>query len=47
MGKTYKESHYPDSKQSKLAISYQSKKRVKHAKMAAYNRVSFKRCVDY
>ena len=47
MGKTYKESHYPDSKQSKLAANYQSKKKIKHVKMTAYSRVSFKRCVDY
>lgn len=47
MGKTYKESHYPGSKQSKAAREYQSKKRVKHAKLEAYNRSNFKKCVDY
>lgn len=47
MGKTYKESHYPGSKQSKLASEYQSKRRIKHIKMEAYNRTNFKRCVDY
>ena len=47
MGKTYKESHYADSKQSKLAAEYQSKKKIKHVKMDAYNRTNFKRCADY
>lgn len=47
MGKTYKESHYIGSKQAKAAEEYQSKKKVKHAKMTAYNRTNFKRCVDY
>ena len=47
MGKTYKESHYAGSKQSKAAEEYQSKKKIKHVKMTAYNRTNFKRCVDY
>lgn len=46
MGKTYKESYY-GSKQAKLATEYQSKKRIKHTKMDAYNRTNFKKCVDY
>lgn len=37
MGKTYKESYY-GSKQAKLAAEYQSKKKIKHHKMDAYNR---------
>lgn len=37
MGKTYKESYY-GSKQAKLAAEYQSKKKIKHSKMTAYNR---------
>lgn len=47
MGKTYKESHYPGSKQSKAASEYQSKRKIKHVKMEAHNRTNFKRCVDY
>ena len=49
MGKTYKESHYPGSKQSKAASEYQSKRKIKHehVKMEAYNRTNYKRCVDY
>lgn len=46
MGKTYKESYY-GSKQAKLAAEYQSKKRIKHTKMDAYNRTNFKKCADY
>lgn len=46
MGKTYKESYY-GSKQAKLAAEYQSKKKIKHHKMDAYNRTNFKKCVDY
>lgn len=38
MGKTYKES-YTGSKQAKIAIAYQSKKKVRHQKMEAYKRV--------
>lgn len=47
MGKTFKESHYVGSKQAKAAEEYQSKKKIKHVKMTAYNRTNFKRCVDY
>lgn len=36
MGKTYKESHFPGSKQSGKAAEYQSKKRVRHSKMQLY-----------
>lgn len=46
MGKTYKESYY-GSKQAKLAAEYQSKKKIKHHKMDAYNRQNFKKCADY
>ena len=42
MGKTYKESYY-GSKQAKLAAEYQSKKKIKHHKMDAYNRTNFKK----
>lgn len=38
MGKTYKESHFPGSKQSGKAAEYQSKKRVRHSKMQPYKR---------
>lgn len=38
MGKTYKESHSGDSKQSKKAAKYQSKKKIKHRKMDPYER---------
>ena len=37
MGKTYKEA-YGGSKQSQYAKEYQSKKRIKHAKMQPYKR---------
>lgn len=38
MGKTYKESHFPGSKQSGKAAEYQSKKKAKHSKMQPYKR---------
>lgn len=38
MGKTYKESHFPGSKQLGKAAEYQSKKRVRHSKMQPYKR---------
>lgn len=38
MGKTYKESHFPGSKQSEKAAEYQSKKKAKHSKMQPYKR---------
>ena len=38
MGKTYKESHFPGSKQSGKEAEYQSKKRVRHSKMQPYKR---------
>lgn len=38
MEKTYKKSHFPDSKQSGKAAEYQSKKRVRHSKMQPYKR---------
>ena len=37
MGKTYKEA-FSGSKQSQYAKEYQSKKRIKHAKMQPYKR---------
>lgn len=36
MGKTYKESHFPGSKQSGKAAEYQSKKKVRHSKMQPF-----------
>ena len=45
MGKTYKESYY-GSKQAKLATEYQSKKRIKHTKMEAYNRTNLQKSLD-
>lgn len=42
MGKTYKESHFPGSKQSREASFYQSKKKIRHSKMEAYSRQKIK-----
>ena len=42
MGKTYKESHFPDSKQPGKAAEYQSKKKVRHSKL----NISLKRKLD-
>lgn len=52
MGKTYKESHFPGSKQSGKAAEYQSKKKVRHSKMQPYKRERamvhlFLRCLEH
>ena len=38
MGKTFKESHFPDSKQAMKASEYQAKKKIRHSKMKPYKR---------
>lgn len=38
MGKTYKESHFPGSKQSEKAYEYQAKKKIRHKKLGPYKR---------